>query len=100
MRQEDFKRLVRLRIVGESMREIGVLVLIFVPLDVMFEWKSGTVFRYPSYLGGWLDWLTPQRFNLIFFTAVAVVMLYLGIKIETAATVELEAEEGDDHNAD
>jgi hypothetical protein len=96
----DCARLVRVKLLGESMREVGVLLLIFVPLDVIFEWKSTAVFHFPSVLGGWLSWLTPQRFSVFFFTAVAVVMLYLGIKLETEATAELEAKEGDDHDAD
>lgn len=82
------------------MREVGVLVLIFVPLDLMFEWKSTKVFHYASFLNGWLDWLTPQLFSLISFTVAAIVMLYLGIKLETKATVELEAKKGDNHNGD
>lgn len=82
------------------MREIGVLVLIFVPLDVMLEWNQKVVFRYPAWLHGMLNWLTPEKFWVFFFIVVAVAMLYWGIKWETAATVELEAEEGDHHNAD
>ena len=67
MRQEDFKRLVRLKIVGESMREIGVLILIFVPLDLMLEWNQKIVFRYPVWLHGRLSWLTPETFWVPFF---------------------------------
>jgi hypothetical protein len=94
-----YTKLIRVKLLGESMREVGVLVLIFMPLDVLFEWRSAKVFHYASWLNGWLDWLTPQLFSLIFFTPAAIVMLYLGIKLETKATVDL-AEEGDNHNAD
>jgi hypothetical protein len=96
--KQDCAKLVRVKLLGESMREVGVLVLIFVPLDLMFEWKSTKVFHYTPCLNGWLDWLTPQLLSLIFFTVAAIVMLYLGIKVETEATVELEAEKGDNHN--
>jgi hypothetical protein len=94
--KSDCAKLVRVKLLGESMREVGVLLLIFVPLDVIFEWKDVAVFRFPSSLIGWLSWLTPQRFSVLFFTLVAIAMLYLGIKFETEATVELEVEEGDD----
>jgi hypothetical protein len=94
---QDHERLVLTKIVAESMREIGVLVLIFVPLDLLLDWKSTAVFHYPPWLDGWLDWLTPQRLDLIIFTTIAIVMLYLGIKLETASTVGLDAEKGDNH---
>ena len=96
----DFAKLVHGKIVGETLREIGVLVLVFVPLDVMLEWRFGYVFHYPLWVHGCLDWLTAERFFIFFPTLVAIVMLRLGIKLETEATVELEAEEGDNHNAD
>ncbi len=75
------------------MREVGVLVLVFLPLDVMFESKGTVLFRYPLWLHGTLNWLTPDLLAIVFFILVAVVMLYLGIKIETKATIAIEAEE-------
>jgi hypothetical protein len=82
------------------MREVGVLVLVFVPLDVMLDWNVRLVFHYPDWMHGYLNWITPERFFIFFSTIVAIVMLRLGIKLETEATVELEAERGDNHNAD
>jgi len=49
------------------MREIGVLILIFVPLDLMLEWNQKIVFRYPVWLHGRLSWLTPETFWVPFF---------------------------------
>ncbi len=87
------ENLLRTRLLGESMREVGVLVLVFVPLEVTFESKGTLSLRYPLWLHGTLNWLTPGRFAIVFFILVAVVMLYLGIKLETKATMEIEAEE-------
>ena len=74
-------------------------MLVFVPLDVMFEWKSTSVYQFPAGLAEWLHWLTQQLFSAVFFTIVAVAMLYLGIRMEAAATVALQAEEGGSDNA-
>ncbi|MGP8157802.1 MAG: hypothetical protein ACLQMT_13190 [Candidatus Acidiferrales bacterium] len=75
------------------MREIGVLLLVFVPLEVTFESKGTVLFHYPLWLYGTLNWLTPERFAIVFFILIAVVMLYFGIKLETKATMEIEAKE-------
>jgi hypothetical protein len=80
-------RLIRVKPLGESMREVGVLVLIFVPLNAVFEF-------------GGSGWLTTHRISIVlFFTAVAIAMSYLGIRLETEPTVELEAKEGGDRGA-
>ncbi len=57
------------------MREVGVLVLIFVPLEVALESKGTVLFRYPFWLHGTLNWLTPERLTIVSFVLVAVVML-------------------------
>ena len=31
---------IQTRLLGESVREIGVLTLVFVPLDMLLEWKN------------------------------------------------------------
>jgi hypothetical protein len=80
------------------MREVGVLVLVFVPLEVLIRTATPTVPRYPIWTGGCLDWLTEQLLASIFFTIAAILMLYLGIKIETKATVELDGMKGGNHD--
>jgi hypothetical protein len=82
---------------GESMRELGVLILIFVPLDLMLEWNGigrKNQYSYPAWVHGYLNWLTPQWFWIVFATVAAILLLYWGIKLETAATMKLEPEKG------
>jgi hypothetical protein len=85
---------IRAKLLGESVREIGVLVLVFVPLDVLLQAKGLVDVRYPAWMDGNMDWCPVQDAVVISFLLVGVLMLYFGIKIETKATVELEATEG------
>ncbi|GAC1617799.1 MAG: hypothetical protein NVS9B13_04880 [Candidatus Acidiferrum sp.] len=64
----------------------------------MLQSKGHALFQYPSWMGGRLDWLTPQLSGMVFFIAVAISTLYLGIKIETEATVAIEAQKGNNQN--
>ena len=69
------------RLLGESIREIGVLVLVFIPLNISFESKSLQELPYPE----WMHFLSLRNWGLIFFAISGVVLLVLGIKVESKA---------------
>jgi hypothetical protein len=78
------------RLLGESLREIGVLVLVFVPLDMVLREHNFDPFIYPSWIF-WLRWLSLPQWVELFFGVAGIVLLYYGIKIEAAASLD-EAE--------
>jgi hypothetical protein len=80
------------RLVGESLREIGVLVLVFVPLDMVLGQPISDPFAYPHWIF-WLRWVSMSQWVELFFGAAGIFLLYYGIKIEAKATEE--AEKGD-----
>jgi uncharacterized integral membrane protein len=87
---------VQLRLLGESVREIGVLILVFVPLDVWVMPASKAVeVNYPSWLA-WAYVLSVDHWRILFFAVGGLVVIYYGIKIESRAIVELSGREGDD----
>lgn len=75
---------------GESVREIGVLTLVFVPLDMLLEGRFQEPPTYPDWMF-WLHWLKLQHWIEILFALVGVVLLYYGIKIEAKAESEQSA---------
>jgi len=75
------------RLLGESVREIGVLVLVFVPLDVIVDWHSDRVLTYPPWLS-WMAWLSPQHFVTVFFALSGILLVSFGIVIEGKASNE------------
>jgi succinate dehydrogenase/fumarate reductase cytochrome b subunit len=77
---------------GESVREIGVLTLVFVPLDMLLEPRIKDPAKYPDWMF-WLHWLRLQHWIEILFAFVGIVLLYYGIKIEAKAHLE----EGGNH---
>lgn len=76
---------VQRRLLGESLREIGVLVFVFFPLDILLESKTN-VTAYPRIF--WLGWLSMQHWITIFFGVAGIALLYFGIKIEAKAISE------------
>jgi hypothetical protein len=74
------------KLLGESLREIGVLVFVFVPLNMLLESKTNFVLTYPV----WLSWLTlsPDHLVTLFFATAGILLLYYGIKIEAKAVEE------------
>lgn len=74
------------KLLGESIREIGVLTLVFVPLDILIELHTG-IPAYPKWMS-WMTWLSPQHFLTIFFAVAGVVLLSYGIVIEERASKE------------
>jgi hypothetical protein len=82
-------------LLGESVREIGVLVLVFVPLDMLLRTKGEAVSKYPSWFPG-ASHIAPQNLTVLFFLGLGVVLLYFGIVIEARAA---EQEKGGNHNA-
>ena len=77
---------------GESVREIGVLVLVFVPLDVIVGWHGEGALAYPPWMS-WMRWLSPQHFVTVFFALSGIVLLSFGIVIGSKA---LNEEKGGD----
>jgi hypothetical protein len=75
------------KLLGESVREIGVLVLVFVPLDVIVGWNSDRVLSYPNWMS-WMEWLSPQHFITVFFALSGIILLTFGIIIEAKASEE------------
>jgi succinate dehydrogenase/fumarate reductase cytochrome b subunit len=72
-------------------REIGVLTLVFVPLDMLLEGRIQEPEVYPPWLF-WLRWMRLQHWIELVFAVLGVALLYYGIKIEAKA--ELENEKG------
>jgi hypothetical protein len=76
-------------LLGESIREIGVLVLVFVPLDLLLaQGSSGGVMHTQSPWLRWLQWLSPRNWITLFFAVLGSLLLYLGIRIEGEAILE------------
>jgi len=75
------------RLLGESVREIGVLVLVFVPLDVIVGWHGAGALAYPLWMS-WMRWLSPQHFVTVFFASSGILLLSLGIAVEAKALSE------------
>jgi hypothetical protein len=85
---------VELKLLGESIREVGVLILVFVPLDIWITPNSRTA--EPVY-PGWLTWarfLSVDHWRILLFAIGGLTVLYYGIKIESRATVNDDGEEG------
>lgn len=72
---------------GESVREIGVLVLVFVPLDVIVGWHGEGALAYPPWMS-WMRWLFPHHFVTVFFALSGILLLSIGIVIGSKALNE------------
>jgi succinate dehydrogenase/fumarate reductase cytochrome b subunit len=68
-------------------REIGVLTLVFVPLDMILESRIQDSASYPSWMF-WMCWLRRQEWIEILFAVLGIALLYYGIKIEAKAVSE------------
>jgi hypothetical protein len=75
------------RLLGESVREIGVLTLVFVPLDMILESRIQDSASYPDWMF-WMRWLRLQDWIEILFAVLGIALLYYGIKIEAKAILE------------
>ena len=89
---DEVTKLVRTRLLGESLRECGVLVLIFAPLDILLE-ARGTLDWQQFCVGSFcMSW---RHITLVFFAVVGIFLLYFGIRIESEAELVLkELKEG------
>src|SRR5271169_2122663 len=86
-RLDEVTRLVRTRLLGESLRECGVLVLIFAPLDILLEGR-GTIDWHALCWGSFcISW---RHIALVFFAVAGIFLLYFGIKIEGEAELALK----------
>jgi hypothetical protein len=85
---DEVTKLVRTRLLGESLRECGVLLLIFAPLDILLE-ARGTMDWHQFCVGSFcVSW---RHITLVFFAAIGIFLLYFGIKIESEAELVLKA---------
>lgn len=75
------------RLLRESLREIGVLVLVFVPLDMVVEGRAQPDSDYPHWMF-WLRWLSTQHWEMLFFAALGIILLCSGIKTEAESSIE------------
>jgi hypothetical protein len=93
-------------LLGESVREIAVLVFVFVPLNMLLESKGDLKMLYPRWMSGVGQYLSPQHGITIFFALAGIALLHFGIRIESKARAEqrrLKAElrrlkKGDNHD--
>lgn len=85
---DEVTKLVRIRLLGESLREFGVLTLIFPVLDILLESKGQ--FDWAEFCL-WQYCLSGRYIALVFFLILGIFALYYGIKIESAAEVALKA---------
>jgi hypothetical protein len=84
---DEVTKLVRTRLLGESLRECGVLVLIFAPLDILLE-ARGTMDWHQLCLGSFcMSW---RHITLVFFATIGIFLLYFGIRIESEAELVLK----------
>jgi hypothetical protein len=84
---DEAVKLVRARLLGESLRECGVLLLIFAPLDILLEAKGAVV--WPQMCWGSIC-LSLRYVVLVFFALVGILLLYYGIRIEGEAELALK----------
>jgi hypothetical protein len=82
-------------LLGESLREIGVLVLVFVPLDMLLRSRGDVIYKYPDWVPG-SGYIAPQNMTILFFLGLGIAMLYFGIEIEARAS---EQEKGGNQDA-
>jgi hypothetical protein len=86
---------VQWKLLGESIREIGVLILVFVPLDI---WIAPSPKSNEPTFPGWLSWahfLSVDHWRILLFAVGGLTVLYYGIKIESRATMVIEGQKGD-----
>jgi hypothetical protein len=75
----------RKRLLGESIREIGVLLLVFVPLDGYLRESSGPSRMIQSHYLQWLNVIGRSNIEILLFAGFGVALLVLGIKVERDA---------------
>lgn len=73
------------KLLGESLREVGILVLVFVPLDMVLS--NSDQYAYPLWMF-WLRWMSMPHWIEMFFGSAGVSLIYYGLKVETEATLE------------
>jgi hypothetical protein len=82
------------RLLGESIREIGVLILVFVPLDVWISpSRQSAEPDYPAWMS-WMHALSPDHWRILAFGIGGLIVMYYGIKIEARATAVEDARKG------
>jgi hypothetical protein len=82
------------KLLGESIREIGVLILVFVPLDI---WITPSPKNSDPVYPCWLAWahiLSVDHWRILLFAIGGLTVLYYGIKIESRATIAIDGQKG------
>jgi hypothetical protein len=77
------------------LRECGVLVLIFAPLDILLEAKGTVDWHVFCWRGVCASW---QHIALVFFAVGGIFLLHFGIRIESEAELALKILEKGDHD--
>lgn len=81
------------RLLGESLREIGVLLMVFVPLDGYLRDSKGQPAMIQSAYLRWLNALgSKSNIEILAFGVLGIAFLCVGIKVERDA--ELAMQEG------
>jgi hypothetical protein len=80
----------RKRLLGESIREIGVLMLVFVPIDGYFRESKGPGRMIESHYLRWLNLIGRNNFEIAFFAVFGIALLFTGIYVEREAELALE----------
>ncbi|HEX4154513.1 MAG TPA: hypothetical protein VHY48_02755 [Acidobacteriaceae bacterium] len=79
------------RLLGESLREIGVLLLVFVPLDGFLSQnrQAQSMIGSPHLL--WLNRFGKNNIEITLFALIGIFLLVFGIYIEREAELALES---------
>lgn len=80
----------RKRLLGESIREIGVLMLVFVPIDGYIRESKGAGGMIESHYLRWLNLIGRSNLEIIFFAIFGIALLFFGIHVEREAELALE----------
>jgi hypothetical protein len=86
----------QLKLLGESIREVGVLILVFVPLDI---WIAPSANSPEPTFPRWLDWahfLSVDHWRILLFGLGGIMVVYYGIKIESRASASIDRQKGGD----
>jgi hypothetical protein len=79
------------KLLGESLREIGVLLLVFVPLDGFLSQNTHAQTVISSRRLEWLNRVGKNNIEVLFFAIFGLFLLAFGIYIERAAELALES---------
>jgi hypothetical protein len=76
--------------VGESLREIGVLLLVFVPLDGLLRQATQPPISVGTFHFRWLSLFGKSTLEIGTFAVAGFILIMLGIRIEHEAELALQ----------